>query len=166
MALPNSGPLSISEIRDEEVNNGGFASTYSLYQLSINAGKVSPDAISEFYGYSAVTTVYINAYVPSYVGCYNYYTFCATSSNASNTTAIPVNTTLTVTIGWNGDLAGYFSGQVTILQGQSCGNVGTYSGGTNCNGEYVSIVNWSMSPNTSGNQAYVSNIVYYNTYPC
>jgi hypothetical protein len=80
MALPSSGPLSISEIRNEEVNNGGFASTYSLYQLSINAGKASPDAISEFYGYSASISVYINVYVPNYVGCYNYYTFAATSS--------------------------------------------------------------------------------------
>ena len=166
MALPSSGPLSISAIRDEEVNNGGFASTYSLYQLSINAGKASPDAISEFYGYSATTTVYINAYTPGYVGCYNYYTFAATSSNASNTTAIPVNSTLIVSIGWNGDLGGYFSGQVNIIGGQSCGSVGTYSGATNCNGEYVSIVNWSISPQTSGNQTYVSNISYHTTAPC
>jgi hypothetical protein len=166
MALPSSGPLSISAIRDEEVNNGGFASTYSLYQLSINAGKASPDAISEFYGYSASISVYINVYVPSYVGCYNYYTFAATSSNASNTTAIPVNTNVVVSIGWNGDLGGYFSGQATILQGQSCGSTSTYSGATNCNGEYVSIVNWSMSPNTSGNQNYISNIDYYTAAPC
>jgi hypothetical protein len=57
MALPSSGPLSIGNIRDEEVNNGGFASSYSLRQLSANAGKSSPDSISEFYGYSAVTIV-------------------------------------------------------------------------------------------------------------
>jgi len=55
MALPSSGPLSIGNIRDEQVNNGGFASSYSLRQLSSNAGKASPDAISEFYGYSAAT---------------------------------------------------------------------------------------------------------------
>ena len=53
MALPSSGPLSISQIRDEEVNNGGFASSYSLRQLSANAGKSTPDSISEFYGYAA-----------------------------------------------------------------------------------------------------------------
>jgi hypothetical protein len=53
MALPSSGPLSISAIRNEQVNNGGFASSYSLRQLSANAGKSSPDAISEFYGYAA-----------------------------------------------------------------------------------------------------------------
>ncbi len=55
MALPSSGPLSISEIRNEEVNNGGFSSTYSLRQLSANAGKSTPDAISEFYGYAAAS---------------------------------------------------------------------------------------------------------------
>jgi hypothetical protein len=57
MALPSSGPLSISAIRNEEVNVGGFASSYSLRQLSANAGKSSPDSISEFYGYSAAGIV-------------------------------------------------------------------------------------------------------------
>ena len=57
MALPSSGPLSIADIRNEQVNNGGFASSYSLRQLSANAGKSSPDSISEFYGYSAVSIV-------------------------------------------------------------------------------------------------------------
>jgi hypothetical protein len=57
MALPSSGPLSISAIRNEQVNVGGFASSYSLRQLSANAGKSSPDAISEFYGYDASSVV-------------------------------------------------------------------------------------------------------------
>jgi hypothetical protein len=56
MALPSSGPLSISAIRNEQVNNCGYASTYSLRQLSANAGFSSPDAISEFYGYGLVTS--------------------------------------------------------------------------------------------------------------
>jgi len=57
MALPSSGPLSISEIRNEEVNVGGLSSTYSLRTLSSQAGKSTPDSISEFYGYSAATLV-------------------------------------------------------------------------------------------------------------
>jgi hypothetical protein len=57
MALPSSGPLSISAIRNEEVNVGGMTSTYSLRQLSSQAGKSTPDSISEFYGYSALTVV-------------------------------------------------------------------------------------------------------------
>jgi hypothetical protein len=57
MALPSSGPLSISQIRDEEVNVGGLPSTYSLRQLSSQAGKSTPDSISEFYGYNASSIV-------------------------------------------------------------------------------------------------------------
>jgi hypothetical protein len=57
MALPSSGPLSISAIRNEEVNVGGLPSTYSLRTLSSQAGKSTPDSISEFYGYSAATLV-------------------------------------------------------------------------------------------------------------
>jgi hypothetical protein len=53
MALPSSGPLSLSAIRNEEVNVGGLSSTYSLRTLSSQAGKSTPDSISEFYGYSA-----------------------------------------------------------------------------------------------------------------
>jgi hypothetical protein len=57
MALPSSGPLSLSAIRNEEVNVGGLSSTYSLRTLSSQAGKSTPDSISEFYGYSAATIV-------------------------------------------------------------------------------------------------------------
>jgi hypothetical protein len=57
MPLPSSGPLSISQIRNEQVNFGGFPSTYSLRQLSANAGFSIPDSISEFYGYNAGSVV-------------------------------------------------------------------------------------------------------------
>jgi hypothetical protein len=65
MPLPSSGPLSISQIRNEQVDVWGFPSTYSLRQLSANAGFSSPDAISEFYGYSAIpiNTTGLNIYV-------------------------------------------------------------------------------------------------------
>lgn len=74
MALPSSGQLSISQIRNEQVNNGGFASSYSLRQLSNNAGKSTPDAISEFYGYNACPAygTYYNSYCE---GCTLYYTY-------------------------------------------------------------------------------------------
>ena len=58
MALPGSGPLSIGEIRDEQLNYGGFSSTFSLRQLSLNAGFTTPDSVSEFYGYDALTYTY------------------------------------------------------------------------------------------------------------
>jgi hypothetical protein len=160
MPLQSSGAISISQIQAE------LGGTYSLRALSAAAGFSTPDAMSEFYSYSASTTVYINAYTPNYVGCYQYYTFAATATNASATSSIPVNTSLTVSIGWNGDLGGYFSGYLTITGGSSCGSTSAYSGATHCAGEYVSIVNWSISPQSSGNQSYVSNINFYSNPPC
>ena len=50
MALPSSGPLSIDDIRTELGSSSG-----SLRTLSAAAGKSTPDAISEFYGYSSFT---------------------------------------------------------------------------------------------------------------
>ena len=48
MALPSSGAISISQIRTELGTTSG-----SLRNLSSLAGKSTPDAMSEFYGYSA-----------------------------------------------------------------------------------------------------------------
>lgn len=50
MALQSSGPISINDIRREL----GTANS-SLRALSQQAGKGTPDAMSEFYGYSNVT---------------------------------------------------------------------------------------------------------------
>ena len=50
MALQSSGPISIGDIRTEIGSSSG-----SLRTLSAAAGKSTPDAISEFYGYSSVT---------------------------------------------------------------------------------------------------------------
>jgi hypothetical protein len=49
MALPSSGPLSINDIR---VELGQAQANSSLRSLSSLAGFSTPDAISEFYGYS------------------------------------------------------------------------------------------------------------------
>jgi len=53
MALPTTGPLSINDIR---VELGESATNQSLGTFSDTAGFVAPDAISDFYGYSNVTT--------------------------------------------------------------------------------------------------------------
>jgi len=50
MALQSSGEISIGDIRTEIGSSSG-----SLRTLSAAAGKSTPDAISEFYGYSHVT---------------------------------------------------------------------------------------------------------------
>jgi hypothetical protein len=56
MALPSSGPLSISAIRDDQFNYAGYPSTYSLRQLSINYSRGTPDRMSEFYNTGIITS--------------------------------------------------------------------------------------------------------------
>ncbi len=53
MALPTSGPLSFSMIANEQ---GISLSNVSLRSMSVTAGFTTPDAISEFYGYSNAFT--------------------------------------------------------------------------------------------------------------
>ena len=52
MALPSSGQLSMSDIANEQ---GISLSNVSLRSMSSTAGFSTPDAVSEFYGYSHVT---------------------------------------------------------------------------------------------------------------
>jgi len=54
MALQGSGPISISQIRTELI---GSTTSYSLRTLSAAASKAAPDAMSEFYGFSAAVSV-------------------------------------------------------------------------------------------------------------
>lgn len=62
MALQTSGTISMSDIAAElSVSN----SNLSLRTLSANAGKSVPDAISEFYGYSAGPVVVLTPYEAS-----------------------------------------------------------------------------------------------------
>lgn len=68
MALPSSGTISIDDIRTELSNTSG-----SLRTLSAAAGKSTPDAISEFYGYTSFSaTNHIN--VQTWAGNNNYLT--------------------------------------------------------------------------------------------
>lgn len=74
MALPTSGPISISAIKTE------LGSTLnSLRALSGLAGKSSPDSISEFYGFSNNPTAYLYTII-----AYNGYT-TVTGSYTSKT---------------------------------------------------------------------------------
>lgn len=148
MALQSSGAISISQIHNEL-----GSSSYSLRTLSAAAGFGTPDAMSEFYGYSNTHTVYINFYYPNNVGCYNFYYLAATSSET-------LNTNLTVTMYWYGDLGGAFQASVTIASGTTCSGDYFNSGAVNCYGEYNSSNNYYFSTNSSGNQSYVGNQVY------
>ncbi len=56
MALPSSGPLGINAIRTEL---GQAQGNNSLSLLSNQVGFLAPNAISEFYGYSAATMIFL-----------------------------------------------------------------------------------------------------------
>ena len=53
MALPSSGQLSLNDIKTEL---GAASTNVSLSSMSNTAGFSEPDAISDFYGYSATTS--------------------------------------------------------------------------------------------------------------
>jgi hypothetical protein len=62
MALPSSGPISINDIYTELFNGNCCESySYSLRDLSACAGFSSPDAMSEFYGYSCTYAIAVDA---------------------------------------------------------------------------------------------------------
>lgn len=63
MALPSSGSLSFNQIRTEL---GLSQSNSSLRGMSSNAGKSTPDAVSEFYGFSNSVSVAITATMNGY----------------------------------------------------------------------------------------------------
>lgn len=64
MALPGSGQLSFSAIAGEL----GAGSPYSLRSMSSTAGFSTPDAVSDFYGYSSGGGVIYTYYSSFYAG--------------------------------------------------------------------------------------------------
>lgn len=74
MTLPTSGPLSINAIRTELATTTG-----SLRALSSQAGFSTPDAMSEFYGYSNNVTITVYGKTSqSYTSNLSAYRFCYT----------------------------------------------------------------------------------------
>lgn len=70
MALPGSGPLSFSAIAGEL---GVSLSNVSLRSMSSTAGFSTPDAVSEFYGYSGLSYTYYATYEADGPCTYDYY---------------------------------------------------------------------------------------------
>lgn len=91
MALPGPGnSLSINQIRNELGTSSG-----SLRALSALAGKSTPDAISEFYGYGTTTTT-TTTQAPS---CTSY--LVGYSSSSANTACINFSNGNVITVGIN-----------------------------------------------------------------
>ena len=127
MCLPSSGPISISQIRNEIVTGGCGSSTYSLSALASLAGfPTDPDAMSEFYNYccSSVTTTTTTpptttTTTAAPAGCHNYQ---ATASSYISYT----------------DCCGVFQSYFITVGTTFCAQIGTVFGyyidlGTNCN---------------------------------
>lgn len=70
MALPGSGQLSFSAIANEL---GLSLSNLSLRSMSSTAGFTTPDAVSEFYGYSNITYTYYASYTANAPCIGNFY---------------------------------------------------------------------------------------------
>jgi len=68
MALQSSGPISFSQIKTELAS-----SSNSLRALSATAGFSTPDAVSEFYGYSSGSAPSVTTYAVQYVSEYQFY---------------------------------------------------------------------------------------------
>ena len=140
MALPASGPISGSQIGAEL----GVSAPYSLRSMSSLAGFSDPDAMSEFYGYSAGTIVYI--------------TLCDFISangvggvTVSATATANVDTTVSIYWTWTGDLSSVLYGITTISSGTSYGT-STEFGATA--GENLSNLTAYTSPSSYGTQTY------------
>ena len=82
MPLPSSGAISISQIRSELGTSNG-----SLRALSSLAGKSTPDAMSEFYGYASES---MNGYAAGAMDAQSFgdwYCGCGENFTAYQTTA-------------------------------------------------------------------------------
>lgn len=70
MALPGSGQLSLGNIATEQAIS---LSNVSLRSMSATAGFSTPDSVSEFYGYSAITYTYYAGWYLDQPCYYDYY---------------------------------------------------------------------------------------------
>jgi hypothetical protein len=74
MALPLSGPISMSQIKSELSSTSN-----SLREYSNTAGETTPDSMSEFYGYSGCNEFSITSQEPNF-GISYIYRECGTNT--------------------------------------------------------------------------------------
>jgi len=167
MALPSSGPISMGDINVEAGLTRNTANTKlagassptvdSLFGIYTTAGvnQTPPHAISEFYGISYTTTLYMNLCVGSFTDGSGFATVTAKSQDISDYNfGNLVNVDTSVTIDFT--IFGQFntvSDNITISSGTST-STNTY-GGFQFGGE--SIIDISIdgvTPSSFGTQAY------------
>lgn len=69
MAVPSSGPLELRGDINLEINGNVTDTNVALHQLSLDAGFSTPDAMSDFYGYSSVVPPSVTTNSATNVGC-------------------------------------------------------------------------------------------------
>jgi len=69
MAVPLTGPLGLRKDINLEVNGNVTDENVKLHQLSISAGFSTPDAMSDFYGYSSVVSPSVSTSSNTSLGC-------------------------------------------------------------------------------------------------
>lgn len=109
-----------------------------------------PGNVTLSFGCAVPSTVYVNIdwFIPAYLGCYNTTYFAARASTI-------VDTAVTVTINWYGDLGGYLSTTTTIGAGTLCAGMSVdTSFYISCSGENLSTSSISISPSSYGTQIY------------
>ncbi len=152
MALPASGPISGSQIGTEL---GISTGPYSLRNMSASASFSSPDAMSEFYGYSAGTIVYIT--LCDFISANGVGGVTVSATSTAN-----VDTTVTINWTWTGDLSSVLYGITTISSGTSSGTSTEFGA---VGGENFANLSTSVSPTSYGNQTYdAGSPSYYSCY--
>ena len=127
MALPTTGPLSINDIR---VELGASATNQSLGTFSDTAGFAAPDAITDFYGFSAVQTFYVQPLLSSCgANCTIPYYHQGSSTLPAVGDIVYTNSSLTLTASTGIYPAHFASGTATVLltiggRGLAAGEVG------------------------------------------
>lgn len=134
MALQSSGSISINQIRTEL-----GSSSYSLRTLSAAAGKSTPDAMSEFYGYSASTVFQHGSpfFLFDFASTSNY------SNSGSQVTDLSGNNNHGVFVTGTG------KGTATTINGYSSASPGTLQLANGSGGQYsVRLVNTAQFTGT------------------
>ena len=113
MALPTTGPLSINDIR---VELGASATNQSLGTFSDTAGFAAPDAITDFYGFSALQTFYVNPLLSTCTAnCITPYYHQGASVLPPVGTIVYTNSSLTTTASTGVYPSHFQSGTATVL---------------------------------------------------
>jgi hypothetical protein len=117
--------------------------------MSLSASFSIPDAMSDFYGYSALTDVTINIGTQNSAdGSGDITVYAWTTGNVN------VDTNVTVQFLWTGDVFSTINDSVIIYSGNDCSGGITFGGagaGENTSTFYIA----SLSPTTSATQNYL-----------